>query len=137
MSTQAASSAIEDDLISRADSDFPQSQEAAAFFVGAITALLRLQVPAAGVPVSQVYPRLLPVTLRATPRFIRWASLTRFLSGSKARKQSTHEPLQLRCGAQTRSSSLLDLMGRIPRQTSMHWRLRQVSPFRKSGPEVG
>ena len=136
MSTQAALSAIADDLSSRADNDFPQSQEAAAFFTGAVTALLRLQAPAAGVPGMPSPPAY---NTASNKSLYSLGELDQVLSGLKARKQSTHGPLaSVKVWCPAARQFLLDLMnlGRVARQTSTHWRLRQVSPLRKSGPKV-
>ena len=113
MSTQAALFAIADDLSSRADNDFPQSQEAAAFFTGPVTALLRLQAPAAGVPGMPSPPAY---NTASNKSLYSLGELDQVLSGLKARKQSTHGPFaSVKVWCPAARQFLLDLMnlGRV------------------------
>ena len=90
LNTQEALLEIQQDLIDRADNDFPQDPGSAQALRDTVVSIRRLGAPAQGIPGIMVVPTVNTATNTA---LYSWAEFETVLANIKVKKQSAYGPL--------------------------------------------
>ncbi|CAE7834833.1 unnamed protein product [Symbiodinium sp. CCMP2592] len=136
LSTQEALLEIQQDLIDRADNDFPQDPGSAQALRDTVVSIRRLGAPAQGIPGIMVVPTVNTATNTA---LYSWSEFETVLANIKVKKQSAYGPLAAVKAAAPAARALtfaLVNLARVCELTSSLWYARRITPLRKKGPKV-